>query len=116
MHGIFINFKKFLGHEIFFTTCLRRQAGQVWCRPYSVKRPPLTRIQVTQTSQLIRHFTVTFINIIHHMTKNITLKVLNKMVSYKLCLESSKMVTLRYCGILNHVKMCYVHQTLITKA
>ena len=38
------------------------------------------------------------------------------MVSYKLCLESSKMVTLRYCGILNHVKMCYVHQTLITKA
>lgn len=26
------------------------------------------------------------------------------------------MVTVRYCGILNHVKMCYVHQTLITKA
>ena len=60
MHGIFINFKKFLGHEIFFTTCLRRQAGQGWCRPYSVKTPPLTRIQLTQTSQLIRHFTLYF--------------------------------------------------------
>ena len=60
MHGIFINFKKFLGHEIFFTTCLRRQAGQGWCRPYSVKRPPLTRIQLTQTSQLSRRFTLYF--------------------------------------------------------
>lgn len=29
-------------------------------------------------------------------------------MSWKLCLENSRMVTLRYCSILNHVKMCVI--------